>query len=106
MKSTSAKSAAPAKGADMDGEFKPSVHVSTPEPVKRDMGYSEWNFGDQRMQDGEADSIEYVQPGDEGNTAVKLLLSHGAFSSWDKSEDISTKGPAVVVGTEKQKLNK
>lgn len=108
MKKVNAKSSAPAKGADMGGEFQPSVHAAESEPGKGSLDYTVHNYGDSRMQDfllgGEG--IEYVMPGDEGNVAVSIIKAMGGISSWDKSEDLMTKGPAVVVGTEKQKLNK
>jgi hypothetical protein len=53
------------------------------EPAQTDMGASKINYGEQRFGMGvsEEEAETYAQPGDEGELAVRIMISRGGIGS-------------------------
>lgn len=69
-------------------EYEPAVHVSTPEPAEHDMGFSKWDYGDQRYGDGEQRHDGFAEAGDEGAVAIHEMMEHGAWGGHEREEHI------------------
>jgi len=73
----------------MAKEYEQSEWAGKGEPAQADMGYTKINYGEQRMGDGvtEEESKTYVEPGDEGATAVSLQRGNGGISSHESYDN-------------------
>lgn len=70
-------------------EYDEAVHTHTDEPAMHAMGFSEWDYGDQRYGDGEQRHDGFAQPGEEGAVAIKEQLQLGAFGGHEREESIA-----------------